>query len=82
MVFANNAGDGAFGLSGVYGPDTFAFPRSEVKQVRARGVVMMTIDTGDDQAPYPTHVVRRKDRVLMRQPHHYQPRVERETTQE
>lgn len=82
VVFANNAGDGAFGLSGVYGPDTFAFPRSEVKQVRARGVVMMTIDTGDDQAPYPTHVVRRKDLVLMRQPHHYQPLVERDTTQE
>ncbi len=32
---------------------------------------LMTVDTGSLGGPYPTHVVRRKDLVLMRQPHHY-----------
>jgi len=29
------------------------------------------IDTGNLASSYPTNVVRRKDLVLMRQPHHY-----------
>ncbi|MFS2224346.1 nitrilase-related carbon-nitrogen hydrolase [Pantoea sp. B65] len=73
LAFANScdALTGSFGISGIYGPDTFAFPRSEAKVLQAEGMATLTIDTGDSSTPYPTHVVRRKDLVLMRQPHYY-----------
>lgn len=59
------------GLSGVFGPDTFLFPRQEAVADGNMPYVVMTIDTGTVGGNYPTHVVRRKDLVLMRQPHHY-----------
>ncbi|MCU5773650.1 amidohydrolase [Erwiniaceae bacterium BAC15a-03b] len=82
LAFANScdAQAGSFGISGIYGPDTFAFPRNEAKVVQAEGMVTLTIDTGDSSTPYPTHVVRRKDLVLMRQPHYYRALVARRPT--
>ncbi len=73
LAFANSCDPehGSFGISGIYGPDTFAFPRSEAKVLQTEGMATLTIDTGDSSVPYPTHVVRRKDLVLMRQPHYY-----------
>ncbi|MBC8130291.1 MAG: amidohydrolase [Rhizobiaceae bacterium] len=59
------------GLSGIFGPDTFLFPRQEAIVGDNASHVIMTIDTGTLGGTYPTHVVRRKDLVLMRQPHHY-----------
>ncbi|KQT48974.1 amidohydrolase [Aureimonas sp. Leaf454] len=59
------------GLSGVFGPDTFLFPRQEAIVGDNAAHAVATIDTGTVGGPYPTHVVRRKDLVLMRQPHHY-----------
>ncbi len=73
LAFANScdAGRGSFGVSGIYGPDTFAFPRVEAKVLQPQGLATLTIDTGDSSSRYPSHVVRRKDLVLMRQPHYY-----------
>lgn len=61
----------SFGASGVFGPDTFAFPRQEAIVVRHQGCAVASIDTSNLDSPYPTNVVRRKDLVLMRQPHQY-----------
>ncbi|MBP2169537.1 putative amidohydrolase [Erwinia toletana] len=82
LAFANSCDEqtGSFGISGIYGPDTFAFPRSEAKVMQTEGMVTLTIDTGDSSTPYPTHVVRRKDLVLMRQPHYYRALVTRRAT--
>jgi predicted amidohydrolase len=73
LAFANVHAplDGYPGLSGVFGPDTFLFPRQEAIVDGNRPYAVMEIDTGTLGGPYPTHVVRRKDLVLMRQPHHY-----------
>lgn len=79
LAFANSCepATGSFGLSGIYGPDSFAFPRQEIKQIAAQGVVSLRIDTGELANGWPTHVVRRKDLVQMRQPHFYQPLIAR-----
>lgn len=73
LAFANwpAAAGESFGLSGIYGPDTFAFPRREAKATGAKGLALLDISTGSAGDPYPDHVVRRKDLVLMRQPHFY-----------
>ncbi|WP_455815495.1 nitrilase-related carbon-nitrogen hydrolase [Pseudomonas graminis] len=77
LAFANSqdAASGSFGLSGIYGPDTFAFPRSERCQLEQEGIATLDIDTGGLANGWPTHVVRRKDLVQMRQPHYYKPLV-------
>lgn len=62
---------GAGGKSGVFGPDTFAFPRHEAIVAEGEGIAAIDIDTTNLDTPYPTNVVRRKDLVLMRLPHHY-----------
>ena len=61
------------GLSGVFGPDTFKFPREESAVLDEVGVVSAKVDTSNLDTPYPTNVVRRKDLVVMRLPHHYEP---------
>lgn len=73
LAFANwPAAEGeSIGLSGVFGPDTFAFPRKEAKATGAKGLAVLDISTGSAGTTYPDHVVRRKDLVLMRQPHYY-----------
>lgn len=73
LAFANwpPAKGESFGLSGVFGPDTFAFPRTEIKAFGAQGLAVLDITTGSPDTAYPNHVVRRKDLVLMRQPHYY-----------
>ncbi|WP_062218965.1 nitrilase-related carbon-nitrogen hydrolase [Aureimonas sp. D3] len=73
LAFANVHAplDGYPGHSGVFGPDTFLFPRQETVVQGNGSYALMTVDTGSLGGPYPTHVVRRKDLVLMRQPHHY-----------
>jgi predicted amidohydrolase len=77
LAFANwpEASGESFGVSGVFGPDTFAFPRSESKVLSENGVASLAISTGLSDSAYPNHVVRRKDLVLMRQPHFYIPLV-------
>ncbi|KAA0969832.1 amidohydrolase [Aureimonas fodinaquatilis] len=77
FVFANVLDEekGFAGHSGIFGPDTFAFPRTESIAAANAPLAVATIDTGHIGGPYPTNVVRRKDLVLMRQPHHYEPLV-------
>ncbi|WP_336739888.1 nitrilase-related carbon-nitrogen hydrolase [Aureimonas altamirensis] len=73
LAFANVRAplDGYPGLSGVFGPDTFLFPRQEAVVLDNESYALAEIDTSSLGGPYPTHVARRKDLVLMRQPHHY-----------
>ena len=59
------------GLSGVFGPDTFAFPRREAIATDGEGMATAVIDTSNLDTTYPTNVVRRKDLVAMRMPHSY-----------
>jgi predicted amidohydrolase len=59
------------GLSGVFGPDTFEFPRREAIAADVEGITTRTIDTTNLDTNYPTNVVRRKDLVSMRMPHSY-----------
>ncbi|MGJ4942619.1 nitrilase-related carbon-nitrogen hydrolase [Bradyrhizobium sp. HKCCYLS1011] len=59
------------GLSGVFGPDTFAFPRREAIVGNGERIAAAEIDTGNLDSVYPTNVVRRKDLVAMRMPHSY-----------
>jgi predicted amidohydrolase len=59
------------GGSAVFGPDSFAFPRQESAILEEEGFASALIDTTNLDTPYPTNVVRRKDLVAMRLPHHY-----------
>ena len=61
------------GMSGVFGPDSFAFPRQESAILDDTGLSVASIDTSNLDTVYPTNVVRRKDLMVMRLPHHYQP---------
>lgn len=74
FAFANSIDPsrGIHGHSGVFGPDTFAFPRTEaIVDGSESGHATCVVDTTHLGGPYPTTVVRRKDLVLMRQPHQY-----------
>ncbi|MCE8044409.1 amidohydrolase [Halomonas daqingensis] len=62
---------GMWGLSGIFGPETFRFPRREALFTGETGIVRLEIDNRNLASPYPTNVVRRKDLVAMRLPHHY-----------
>ncbi len=76
LVFANalDGIDGAGGFSGIFGPETFTFPRQERLLWQETLVTTQIVDTRSlADSPYPTNVVRRKDLVAMRQPHHYKP---------
>ena len=77
LAFANVLDEAADygGKSGVFGPDTFEFPRREAILTAGEGVVTTEIDTTNLDTPYPTNVVRRKDLVTMRLPHHYLPLI-------
>ncbi|MCD7731253.1 MAG: hypothetical protein LUI05_07150 [Oscillospiraceae bacterium] len=70
MIFSNRTDGNFFGRSGIFGPDTFKFPRDEVILPSDEcGIGYMTIDTSNSKdSVYPTNVVRRKDLVCMRQP--------------
>lgn len=61
--------------SGIFGPDTFAFPREEAILDAAAPFVCSIVDCRNGDSTYPTTVVRRKDLVMMRQPHWYEPLV-------
>ncbi|EIC86750.1 nitrilase-related carbon-nitrogen hydrolase [Serratia sp. M24T3] len=76
LAYANVYEEGKYqGLSGIFGPDTFAFPRHESLLVESQGDISLTVDTCNLDTPYPTNVVRRKDLVLMRQTHGYLPLI-------
>jgi len=66
LAYANTSGG-----SGVFGPDTFAFPRTESVLGAEQGLATLAIDLTNADCPYPTSVVRRKDLVTMRLPHWY-----------
>lgn len=68
------------GLSGVFGPDTFEFPRREAIVVEPQGIATAPVDTTNLSTRYPTNVVRRKDIVAMRLPHHYRALVQPRNT--
>jgi len=61
------------GKSAVFASDSFAFPGQESAMLDEEGIAGATVDTTNLDTPYPTNIVRRKDLVVMRQPHHYQP---------
>jgi predicted amidohydrolase len=73
LAFANvvDPDQGYLGLSGVFGPDTFEFPRREVIVSGGTGFATALVDTTNLDSVYPTNVVRRKDLVSMRMPHSY-----------
>ena len=73
FAFANVADPacGYPGLSGVFGPDTFEFPRREAIAASGSGLATALVDTSNLDSVYPTNVVRRKDLVSMRMPHSY-----------
>ncbi|MEW9309741.1 nitrilase-related carbon-nitrogen hydrolase [Labrys neptuniae] len=73
FAFANIADElnGFPGRSGVFGPDTFEFPRREANAGPGTSLVCADIDTSNLDSRYPTNVVRRKDMMAMRLPHHY-----------
>lgn len=77
MLFANALSADSFGRSGIFGPDTFKFPRDErICSADKEELVSMTVDTSSAaDSVYPTNVVRRKDLVSMRQPLWYDPLV-------
>lgn len=77
MLFANEVSSKVFGRSGIFGPDTFKFPRDErICSAEKEELASMTVDTGNSpDSVYPTNVVRRKDLVSMRQPLWYDPLV-------
>ncbi len=70
LMFANTYGKKSIGRSGIFGPDTFEFPRREmVLSEDKEETGSFIIDTSNDPGSiYPTNVVRRKDLVSMRQP--------------
>ncbi|TKI02935.1 amidohydrolase [Martelella alba] len=70
-VYLSYANGHESGLSGIFGPDTFAWPRQETLITETRALAILDIDTSNLASGYPTNVVRRKDLVAMRQPHHY-----------
>ncbi|WP_051386687.1 nitrilase-related carbon-nitrogen hydrolase [Bradyrhizobium sp. ARR65] len=80
LAFANvlDPGNGYPGLSGVFGPDTFEFPRREAIATDRQALVTAVIDTGNLDTIYPTNVVRRKDLVSMRLPHAYRELIKSE----
>jgi predicted amidohydrolase len=73
FAFANicDPDHGYAGKSAVFGPDAFAFPRHESAILDDEGFATTTVDTTNLDTPYPTNIVRRKDLVMMRLPHHY-----------
>jgi predicted amidohydrolase len=73
FVFSNSSDriNGYPGLGGVFGPDTFAFPRREAIAGDGEGIATAEVDTTNLDSVYPTNVVRRKDLVSMRLPHSY-----------
>lgn len=73
LAFANHYDQehGYAGKSGIFGPDTFHFPRQEALMADEEGITQSVIDTGNLSSAYPTNVVRRKDLVMMRLPHYY-----------
>lgn len=79
LAFANvgDTPNGYLGKSGVFGPDTFAFPRHEAIVMDNIGHAVLATDTTNVHSPYPNAVVRRKDHLMMRLPHHYLSLIER-----
>ncbi|MGX9425592.1 MULTISPECIES: nitrilase-related carbon-nitrogen hydrolase [Bradyrhizobium] len=77
LAFANvfDPPRGFLGTSAVFGPDNFVFPRQETAILDQEEGAVTTIDTSNLDTPYPTNIVRRKDLVVMRLPHHYLPLV-------
>lgn len=78
FAFANvcDPAQGYPGLSGVFGPDTFEFPRREAIAEDGEGIATSVVDTTNLDSVYPTNVVRRKDLVAMRMPHSYRALVQ------
>jgi hypothetical protein len=73
LVFSNvfDPPNGYPGLSGVFGPDTFEFPRREAIAADGEGTAKAVVHTANLDTVYPTNIVRRKDLVAMRMPHGY-----------
>lgn len=56
-------------------PDILVFPELSLTGLEAPHTRAEPLSTTNLDTPYPTNIVRRKDLVVMRQPHHYQPFV-------
>lgn len=77
FAFANQIDEarGIAGKSGVFGADTFVFPRNEAIVFEGEGLALAELDTRNFDTEYPTTVIRRKDLLTMRLPQHYEPLV-------
>ncbi|MBG9445303.1 nitrilase-related carbon-nitrogen hydrolase [Cytobacillus firmus] len=84
LAFANadDSEKGFYGKSGIFGPETFKFPRNESVVMEEEGLAYVEVDTSNTDTMYPTNVVKRKDLMLMRQPHFYKDLVSTELTSE
>ena len=65
------------GKSGIFGPETFIFPRNESSIIDGKGYVSMEVDTSSKNISFSENSVRRKDMLKMRLPHHYYPLLKR-----
>jgi predicted amidohydrolase len=78
LAFSNYVGSEYVGMSGVFGPFLWQFPRNEVMaDATSEGIYSWTVDTRNARgSEYPTNVVRAKDLVRMRHPYWYDALVE------
>ena len=60
-----------FGKSGIFGPETFSFPRNESNILDKKGFITMEIDTESKNKKFLENPVKRKDMLTMRLPHNY-----------
>lgn len=80
FVFANvtDSENKSGGYSGIFGPETFTFPRNEHILWQEEEETSQQIDTRSlPDSPYPTNVVRRKDMLTMRHPYYYKPLIKK-----
>ncbi|MEQ9862542.1 amidohydrolase [Pectobacterium cacticida] len=76
LAFSNAVNGDSGGFSGIFGPETFRFPRDERILWQEQDIATHVVDTRSTaNSDYPTNVVRRKDLVAMRLPHHYTPLI-------
>ena len=63
------------GKSGVFGPETFIFPRFESPIIDENETISLEIDTSSKNHFFSENSVRRKDMLKMRLTHHYYPLI-------
>jgi predicted amidohydrolase len=78
LAFSNYAGSDYMGMSGIFGPFLWQFPRHEgLASANRDQIVSLVMDTRSaPKSQYPTNVVRAKDLIRLRHPYWYDSIVE------